>query len=76
MTPEPHPDTLLNQAATKQITRGSRQAADTAAMNAMWEVLDRGGSKEEAERIFQETYLKVLYGKHSITMEGNKRRFA
>lgn len=65
MTPN-HPDLLANQQATKQITRGSRQAADTAAMNAMWDALDEGKSREEAEEIFSQTYLNVLYGKETL----------
>ena len=63
MTQAEHPDTLANQAATKKITRGSRQAADTAAMNAMWEAIEAGKSREEAEAIFSQTYIKILYGK-------------
>lgn len=63
MTIQPHPDTLLHQHQVKQITRGGRQAADSAAMEAMWCALDRGKSREEAKDIFSQTYIKVLYGK-------------
>lgn len=55
-----HPDTLPNQTATKAITRGSRQAADDQAMNAMWEAIEEGKSREEAEEIFCNTYLKNI----------------
>lgn len=63
MIPE-HPDTILQQAQAKAITRGSRQAADDKAMDAMWEALEAGKSREEAETIFSNTYLKsISHGK-------------
>lgn len=62
-TPEPHPDLLQALQAAKQITRGGLQAADTASMDSMWEALESGKSREEAETIFSNTYLKFLYGK-------------
>ena len=55
-----HPDTLLHQHQVKQITRGGRQAADDIAMEAMWLALEGGKSKEEANKIFSQTYIKVL----------------
>lgn len=58
-----HPDTLTNQIAVKQITRGGRQAADDQAMEAMFDALDSGKSKEEANEIFSNTYIQVLNGK-------------
>jgi len=59
----PHPDELLTQHQVKAITSGGLQAADSAAMEAMWQALNEGRSKEEAEKIFSDTYKKVLYGK-------------
>lgn len=61
--PEPHPDTYLNHQAIKQITRGGTQAADDKAMEAMWQALDNGASKEEAGKIFCNTFNKVRNGK-------------
>lgn len=55
----PHPDELKDWQAFKETQRGGRQAADTAAMKAMFDALDRGESKEEAERIFNDTYNKA-----------------
>lgn len=60
MISEPHPDALANEAAVKKITRGSRQAADDQAMDAMWEAIESGKSKEEANQIFSDTYVKFL----------------
>lgn len=62
MTPE-HPDLLTNNHAVKLITIGSRQFADDKAMDAMWKALDRGESKEEAGKVFNDTYKKCLDGK-------------
>jgi hypothetical protein len=58
-----HPDTLATQTAIKSITRGGTQAADDKAMEAMWQAIEHGRSKEEANEIFNDTYKKVLYGK-------------
>lgn len=58
-----HPDTLANEQAVRKITRGGMQAADDHAMEAMWKALNEGRSREEAERIFTDTYKKVLHGK-------------
>jgi hypothetical protein len=63
MTPEPHPDQLLHESQVKKITRGGRQAATDAAMDAMWEAIEAGNSREEFEKVFSETYIKVLHGK-------------
>lgn len=63
MTQIDHPDELLHRTQVKAITRGSRQAADDAAMDAMWDALEAGKSREEAETIFSQTYIKILYGK-------------
>ncbi len=60
---EPHPDELLHHHATRQITRGGTQAADNAAMEAYWQAIEAGKSKEEAGEIFRETYQKCLHGK-------------
>lgn len=55
-----HPDTLTNQTAVKQITRGGRQAADDQAMEAMWQALEEGKSKEEANKVFSNTYIQAI----------------
>lgn len=55
-----HPDTLANQTAVKQITRGSRQAADDAAMEAYWQAIERGESKDKAGEVFIKTYQKMV----------------
>lgn len=60
MTHVPHPDEPLHRTQVKQITRGSRQAADDQAMNAMWEAIEAGKNREEAEEIFCNTYLKNI----------------
>lgn len=60
MTVIPHPDELANQTAVKAITRGGRQAADDQAMEAMWQALEQGRSKEEANEIFSQTYIRAL----------------
>lgn len=60
--PQPHPDTYLHHQAIKQITRGGTQAADDMAMEAMWQALEKGESKEEAGKIFSDTYKNCLYG--------------
>lgn len=57
-----HPDAITDWQAFKEIKRGGRQAADTAAMEAYWLALESGKSKEEAERIFSQTYKMVLNG--------------
>ncbi len=61
--PQPHPDLLQAQQAAKQITRGSMQAIDDIALEAMWQALEMGESKEEANKIFSQTYQKVKDGK-------------
>jgi hypothetical protein len=63
MTQEPHPDLLVDYHAARQINRGGNQSADDKAMEAMWQAIERGESKEEAETIFSETYQKGLHGK-------------
>jgi hypothetical protein len=57
-----HPDELKDWQDLKALKRGSRQAADDQAMNAMWEALESGKSKEEANKIFSDTYIKCLHG--------------
>lgn len=56
----PHPDLLQAQQATKQITRGGRQAADSAAMEAYYDAIEEGKSTDEAGVIFIRTYQKVI----------------
>lgn len=60
MNQQPHPDEITDWQALKAIKRGAMQAADTAAMNAMYEALEAGKSKQEAETIFNNTYKAVL----------------
>lgn len=55
-----HPDLLLHQQQARTITRGSRQAADTAAMNAYYDAIEAGKGKEEANEIFTNTYKQFL----------------
>lgn len=62
-TIEPHPDTLEAWRAFKNITTGSRQAAEDAAIEAYISAHEAGMSKEECERINSETFIKFLYGK-------------
>lgn len=61
-----HPDEHLHRDQVKAIIRGSRQSADTAAMEAMWEAIEAGKTREESETIFSETYQKFLYGKETL----------
>lgn len=58
-----HPDLLAQQHAVKAITRGARQSADTAAMEAYYDAIEEGKSKDEAGEVFIKTYQKSLYGK-------------
>lgn len=51
-SPEPHPDHHRDYHALNEITRGGRQAIEDQAMNAMYDALERGESKEEAEEIY------------------------
>lgn len=57
--PHPHPDTIKDWHDFKAIKRGGRQEADTAAMNAMWDALEAGKGREEAETIFLNTYKSI-----------------
>lgn len=50
--PEPHPDTITDLHRLNQISRGGKQAIETAAMNAMYDAIENGASKEEAEKVF------------------------
>jgi hypothetical protein len=47
-----HPDHLTDLHALKQIQRGGMQAIETAAMNAMWDAIEQGKGREEAEEVF------------------------
>lgn len=58
-----HPDLLLQQSATKSITRGARQTADTAAMEAYYDAIEAGKSKDEAGELFIKTFQKMVHGK-------------
>jgi hypothetical protein len=55
-----HPDELKDWQDLKALKRGSRQAADDHAMDAMWEAIESGKSKEEANEIFSTTYMSFL----------------
>lgn len=61
-----HPDLYEAHRAAKAITRGGTQATDDVAMEAMWRALDSGKTKEEAEKVFFETYKKVKDGKEAL----------
>jgi hypothetical protein len=56
----PHPDALQAQQAAKGITRGGRQAADSAAMEAYFDAIEAGKTIDEAGAIFIRTYQKVI----------------
>jgi hypothetical protein len=49
MIQEPHPDTLTDYIALKQIRRGSMQAIEDKAIESYHKALDEGRGKEEAE---------------------------
>lgn len=57
---EPHPDTALQHAQVKQITRGGTQSADTAAMEAYYDGIKAGKTVDEAGEVFIKTYQKNL----------------
>lgn len=62
-----HPDALQAQAATKQITTGGRQAADTAAMEAYYDAIEQGKTVDEAGEVFIRTYQKhINNGKETL----------
>lgn len=50
--PEPHPDTYTNQQAVRNLKYNGRQATTTAAMNAMYDALEEGKTRQEAEEIY------------------------
>jgi uncharacterized protein YciI len=58
-----HPDALKDWQAFKELKRGGTQAADDQAMEAMWQAIEQGRSKEDAEKVFNDTYKSVLNGK-------------
>lgn len=58
-----HPDTPADYRALKAIHRGGTQAADSAAMEAMWRALEEGKSVDEAGEVFVRTYQKNVHGK-------------
>lgn len=49
---EPHPDLHLDYHRLKSIEKGGKQAIETTAMNAMWDAIEEGKGREEAERIY------------------------
>jgi hypothetical protein len=63
MTTTPHPDLLTDFRALKAITRGGMQAADTAAMEAYYDAIEEGKSKDEAGEVFIKEYQKMVHGK-------------
>lgn len=69
MLPEPHPDTIADYHRLKSIQKGGRQAITTAAMNAMYDALEEGKSKEEAERIFFSFFNKRNHGKENVLQD-------
>lgn len=62
MTTTPHPDTSLDWESLKAIKTGGTQAASTAAMEAYYDAIEEGKSKDEAGEIFIKEYQKSLYG--------------
>lgn len=58
MIPEPHPDTHLQIKAVKEIKIGGRQAVQTEAMNAYYDVIDATGDKVKAEEAYKEVHKK------------------
>lgn len=62
LNPE-HPDATTDYRALKAITRGSRQSASTAAMEAYYDAIESGKSKDEAGEVFIRTYQKIVHGK-------------
>lgn len=60
-TPE-HPDTLTDYYRLKAIEKGSKQAIETSAMNAMWDAIEEGKGWEEAEKIFFSFFNKANNG--------------
>jgi hypothetical protein len=55
--PEPHPDLLSAQQATKKITRGGMQAIEDKAIAEYMRAYEEVG-KEEAEKVFFEQFKK------------------
>lgn len=52
MINETHPDLHQDYHRLKQISRGGMEAIETSAMNAMWDALDNGATREEAQAIY------------------------
>jgi hypothetical protein len=73
MRQEPHADEVTDYHTLKAIRRGGTQSADTAAMEAMWQAIERGESKEEAEKQFSETYQKGLHDSSRSTQDSNRQ---
>lgn len=65
MTAE-HPDTLQDYYRLKAIEKGGKQAIETTAMNAMWDAIEEGRSREEAEKIYFNHFNKC-HGKQKST---------
>jgi hypothetical protein len=63
----PHPDHLLHQQQVRSITRGGRQAADSAAMEAYYDAIEEGCTLEQAAKVFIKTYQQ--FSKNTIAME-------
>jgi hypothetical protein len=55
-----HPDEIKDWQDLKAVKRGSRQAADDQAMDAMWEALEAGKSNKEAAEIYSQTYQSFI----------------
>lgn len=63
-----HPDTLTDYYRLKQIKKGSKQAIEDRAMNAMYDAIERGESKEEAEKVFVNHFNKD-HGKENVLQD-------
>lgn len=65
MNIEPHPDHYLQQTAVKSITSGGKQAQQTEAHNAYFDVFEATGDKGKAEEAYWEIHKKYSDGKTS-----------
>lgn len=65
MTVTNHPDTIPNQAATKRITRGGKQAIEDKAIAEYMRVFEEYG-REEAEKVFFSFFNKQSHGKENV----------
>lgn len=55
---EPHPDTHLQIKAVNEMKTGGRQAIQTEAMSAYYDVIEATGDKGKAEEAYKEVHKK------------------